>query len=279
MTSISSSLGCSSPAASSRAVKSENVAESCQAGDHCSTCSMKSAARAKFCSRRPCRLFSAVRGWSLPAEVRLVADEPMRGRLLGYRIGSIGTGIFGAVPGLLLLIFLTDTVGVPAMRRAAWFAYAGWPGYPVLTPTLQRAKSAGPLAAAWALLRQVGVEGYRSLKLAARSAPLTLAAGVSTVEGLRVRGVPDTTLLAVAGSPGLRSGGRGPGGRPGRRRRSVRSGPVHSGRGRTGPAAHRDRPHARHGGPRQRHPSTPSRSPRANLLAVFLSTLLTPPAG
>ncbi|WP_119728780.1 MFS transporter [Thermomonospora amylolytica] len=41
--------------------------------------------------------------------------EPLgRGRLLGYAIGSVGTGIFSAVPGLLLLYYLTDVLGVSA---------------------------------------------------------------------------------------------------------------------------------------------------------------------
>lgn len=38
-----------------------------------------------------------------------------RGRLLGYAVGSLGTGVFSTVPGLLLLIYLTDTLGVPAV--------------------------------------------------------------------------------------------------------------------------------------------------------------------
>jgi len=53
-----------------------------------------------------------------------VAEELTRRRLLGYGIGSIGTGIVGALPGLLLLIFLTDTLGVPA----------GWAGLILLVP-------------------------------------------------------------------------------------------------------------------------------------------------
>jgi glutamate/tyrosine decarboxylase-like PLP-dependent enzyme len=56
------------------------------------------------------------------------------------------------------------------------------------------------LAGAPAVLRHVGVDGYRSLALAARSALLTLARGVADIDGLRVLGVPDSTLLAVAGS-------------------------------------------------------------------------------
>lgn len=42
-----------------------------------------------------------------------------RGRLLGYGIGSVGTGVFSAVPGLLLLYYLTDMLGVPAAVAGA----------------------------------------------------------------------------------------------------------------------------------------------------------------
>ncbi|MFC4909606.1 MFS transporter [Actinomadura gamaensis] len=37
-----------------------------------------------------------------------------RRALLGYGIGSVGTGVFSAVPGLLLLYYLTDVMGVAA---------------------------------------------------------------------------------------------------------------------------------------------------------------------
>jgi sphinganine-1-phosphate aldolase len=87
-----------------------------------------------------------------------------------------------------------------ALRRHAYFAAAGWPGYPVVNPTVQSARSAGPLAAAWAVLRHVGPDGYRALALAARSALRTLVRGVEGIDGLRVLGAPDATLLAVAGS-------------------------------------------------------------------------------
>lgn len=35
-------------------------------------------------------------------------------RLLGFSVGSIGGGLFSTLPGLLLLFYLTDTLGVPA---------------------------------------------------------------------------------------------------------------------------------------------------------------------
>src|SRR6185312_6664195 len=42
------------------------------------------------------------------------ATEPTRRRLLSYGVGSVGTGIFSTVPGLLLLYYMTDTLAVPA---------------------------------------------------------------------------------------------------------------------------------------------------------------------
>jgi hypothetical protein len=37
-----------------------------------------------------------------------------RGTRVGYALGSIGTAAFGTVPGLLLLYYLTDVLGVAA---------------------------------------------------------------------------------------------------------------------------------------------------------------------
>src|SRR3978361_2118359 len=42
------------------------------------------------------------------------ADLP-RGVRVGYGLGSVATGAFGTVPGLLLLPYLTDTLGVAAV--------------------------------------------------------------------------------------------------------------------------------------------------------------------
>jgi len=44
----------------------------------------------------------------------------MKRRLLaGYSVGSLGTGIFSTVPGVLLLYYMTDILGIPA-QYAAW---------------------------------------------------------------------------------------------------------------------------------------------------------------
>ncbi|NJK32061.1 MAG: MFS transporter [Deltaproteobacteria bacterium] len=43
-----------------------------------------------------------------------------RGLYFGYGIGSIGTGLYNTVPGLLLLFYMTNTLGIPA-----WLAGLG----------------------------------------------------------------------------------------------------------------------------------------------------------
>ena len=37
-----------------------------------------------------------------------------RGVRAGYGLGSVATGTFGTVPGLMLLPYLTDTIGIAA---------------------------------------------------------------------------------------------------------------------------------------------------------------------
>ncbi|MFE9249456.1 pyridoxal phosphate-dependent decarboxylase family protein [Streptomyces sp. NPDC007088] len=84
------------------------------------------------------------------------------------------------------------------LRRHGWFAHASWPGYPVVNATLQGTKSAGPLAAAWAVLERVGTEGYTELALRVHHAHRALCAGIEEIDGLRVLGGPAASLIAVA---------------------------------------------------------------------------------
>ena len=58
--------------------------------------------------------------------------------VLAYGAGSIGSGIISTVPGLLLLFYLTDTLGVPA----------GLAGMAVLLPRLLDLVS-DPIVGAW----------------------------------------------------------------------------------------------------------------------------------
>jgi glutamate/tyrosine decarboxylase-like PLP-dependent enzyme len=83
-------------------------------------------------------------------------------------------------------------------QRRQYFATTRWPGYPVVNPTLTGSKPAGPLAAAWAIIEALGVEGFTRLTARAAHATAALVAAVDGIDGLRVVGEPTGALLAVA---------------------------------------------------------------------------------
>ena len=83
-------------------------------------------------------------------------------------------------------------------HRAQYFATTDWPGYPVVNPTLLGSKSAGALAAAWAIIRALGAEGYAELAGQSARATAALIVAVGRIEGLRVVGQPAGPLFAVA---------------------------------------------------------------------------------
>lgn len=57
-------------------------------------------------------------------------------------------------------------------------------------------KSGGPMAAAWAVTKFLGDEGYTELTRRARETCLRLADGIDRIDGLVVRARPDSTLLS-----------------------------------------------------------------------------------
>lgn len=83
-------------------------------------------------------------------------------------------------------------------QRHQYFATTGWPGYPVVNPTMTGSKPAGPLAAAWAITEALGEPGFAELTAQAARATAALRAAVDGIEGLRVVGSPTGPLLAVA---------------------------------------------------------------------------------
>jgi len=88
-------------------------------------------------------------------------------------------------------------------QRHQFFATTRWPGYPVVNPTLLGSKSAGPLAAAWAISRWLGAEGFAELAASCARSTASLRNVVDGIEGLRVVGDPVGPLLAVATDEGV----------------------------------------------------------------------------
>ncbi|HXR45498.1 MAG TPA: aspartate aminotransferase family protein, partial [Pseudolysinimonas sp.] len=88
-------------------------------------------------------------------------------------------------------------------QRAQYFATTRWPGYPVVNPTILGSKSAGPLAAAWAIVQALGEPGFAELAESCRRSTLAVRAAIGAIRGLRVVGDPVGPLLAVAADESL----------------------------------------------------------------------------
>lgn len=83
-----------------------------------------------------------------------------------------------------------------ALRRYQTFVTDNWLGGSYGSSGVAGTKSGGPIAAAWAVLRHLGDEGYLRLTGVARAATLELAAGIRAMPELVLRAEPQATLLA-----------------------------------------------------------------------------------
>jgi sphinganine-1-phosphate aldolase len=83
-------------------------------------------------------------------------------------------------------------------QRTQYFSTTRWPGYPVVNPTILGSKSAGPLAAAWAITEALGLSGFAELAASCVRSTEALRAAVDGIRGLRIVGTPVGPLIAVA---------------------------------------------------------------------------------
>jgi glutamate/tyrosine decarboxylase-like PLP-dependent enzyme len=140
----------------------------------------------------PCHVDACIGGWVLP----FLDDVPGPFDLSVPGVTSLSVDLhkYGYAPkGVSVLLTAT-----PEVRQAHWFSTAGWPGYPVVNPTLAGTRPAGAMAAAWAIHRMLGREGYRELARRAHDATLELVRGIDGIPGIRVVGEPVATLVALA---------------------------------------------------------------------------------
>ncbi len=85
-----------------------------------------------------------------------------------------------------------------ALRKHQIFSCADWTGYTVVNPTIQSTKSGGPVAAAWAVMRFLGQDGYLELARTMLDGKNRILAGVAELDDLSVLGDPDSNLVAFS---------------------------------------------------------------------------------
>jgi sphinganine-1-phosphate aldolase len=138
-----------------------------------------------------CHVDACIGGWVLP---HLEGVTPWTFAVEGVTSLSVDLHKYAYTPkGVSVLLHRSA-----ALRRGHFFASADWPGYTMLNTTMQSTRSGGPLAAAWAVTRHIGLDGYANLARRARRATLELTEAAAEIPGLRVVAAPDSTLLALA---------------------------------------------------------------------------------
>jgi glutamate/tyrosine decarboxylase-like PLP-dependent enzyme len=88
-----------------------------------------------------------------------------------------------------------------ALRAYQTFVFDDWLGGFYASPNLQGTRSGLPMAAAWAVMQHLGVEGYLRLTQATLDNADKLRAGIAAIDGLRVLGDGAYHLVAMAADP------------------------------------------------------------------------------
>jgi sphinganine-1-phosphate aldolase len=137
---------------------------------------------------------ACIGGWVLPYFAKLGGEvPPFDFGVEGVTSMSVDLHKYAYCPkGVSVLLHANAE-----LRRSQYFASADWPGYTMLNTTLQSTRSGGPLAAAWAVLKHIGEDGYLKLASDTRDAVREIRAGIEAIDGLAILGDPDSTLLAM----------------------------------------------------------------------------------
>ncbi|MCO5169873.1 MAG: aspartate aminotransferase family protein [Planctomycetes bacterium] len=138
---------------------------------------------------------ACVGGWLLPYYRRLGAAVPdFDLSVPGVTSLSVDLHKYAFAPKGASIVLFRDA----GLRRSAYFTCTDWAGYAVVNPAVQSSKSAGPVAAAWAVLHGVGDQGFEDLARRTLEGTRAFVDGVRAIPGLEVLGEPDFCLVAVA---------------------------------------------------------------------------------
>jgi glutamate/tyrosine decarboxylase-like PLP-dependent enzyme len=81
------------------------------------------------------------------------------------------------------------------LRRHQFFATSDWPGGLYGSPTLAGSRPGGAIAAAWAVLNYLGVEGYTRLARIVMDTTDAITDGINGIPEMRVVGEPDMSVF------------------------------------------------------------------------------------
>lgn len=146
-----------------------------------------------------CHVDACMGGFVLPFVERLGRDVPVWDfRVDGVTSISVDIHKLGYAPkGVSVILHRTKD-----LRRYQTFVFDNWLGGFYASPNLQGTRSGLPMAAAWAVMSHLGIDGYVDLTRQTLENADQIRAGVAAVDGIGVLGDPQFHLLAIATDPG-----------------------------------------------------------------------------
>lgn len=133
-------------------------------------------------------------GFVLPFMERL--GEPVRPwdfRVEGVTTISLDVHKLGYAPKGASIILHRDK----ALRRFQTYTFDDWRGGFYASPSMQGTRSGAPMAAAWAVMQLLGIDGYERLTRTTIDTARKLQAGIRAIDGLDLVGEPEAQLLAL----------------------------------------------------------------------------------
>jgi sphinganine-1-phosphate aldolase len=146
-----------------------------------------------------CHVDACLGGWLLPFLERLgEPPPPWDMRVPGVTSLSADVHKYGwSFKGASLLLHRDED-----LLKRQYFLFDGWPGGLYGSATTAGTRPAAPIAAAWATVRHLGMEGYLRLADQVRAASAALRAGIEAIDGLHVTGDPVPGVMEIAADPG-----------------------------------------------------------------------------
>lgn len=145
-----------------------------------------------------CHVDACMGGFVLPFVEMLGRDvPPWDFRVEGVTSISADIHKLGYAPkGVSVILHRTKE-----LRAYQTFVFDGWLGGFYASPNLQGTRSGLPMAAAWAVMQHLGVDGYVALTRQALQNADQMRAGVRAIDGLTVLGDGAYHLIAMAADP------------------------------------------------------------------------------
>jgi glutamate/tyrosine decarboxylase-like PLP-dependent enzyme len=145
-----------------------------------------------------CHVDACMGGFFLPFAERLGRTvDPWDFRVDGVTTISADIHKLGYAPkGVSVILHRTKE-----LRKYQTFVFDNWLGGFYASPNLQGSRSGLPMAAAWAVMQHLGIDGYVELVRSVLANADAMRAGIAEIDGLRVLGDGGFQLIAMADDP------------------------------------------------------------------------------